>query len=267
MAESERAALEHIRKVVDSILGELPEETAGQNLNTRDVSPRLLNVPYLAQGCAGSRQPSDSGATAGAMLVRAYTQNTPTPEEFYSRTGQESGAALTIQHVVDGLGQFGVEAEPRAGLGLGDLALVLTSGRPMILLIKQDVLREAGLTGETSCLPHFLVVVGVDVERFYIHDPLRQDASGQNQGVPFLVLYRAWSQAALDRLAIIPRRALIRRVRVVAKALNVREAPDGKAKIVDIVHEGNCFEITRQREEWGMIGEDRWVNMKYVRDV
>jgi uncharacterized protein YgiM (DUF1202 family) len=112
-----------------------------------------------------------------------------------------------------------------------------------------------------------VVAIGLDVEQVYIHDPLRKDGSGQGLGIPWMVLYQAWSQVPSPRPALIPRLALLRRVRITAVTLNVRQGPDSTTPIVGTVRSGEVFVITRQKGDWGMIDDERWISMKYVQDL
>lgn len=266
MTEPERLALEHIRRVAGVVLG---EETAVVPAAGGTAAPALLPVPYVSQlGPGADRFVNDSGAAAGAMLARAYTEKVPSPDEFFSRCGQTSDKALTLAQIATGLAAYGVSVEQRVSLKLSDLALVLFSGRPAILLVKYDVLTAAGLTPETDVNPHSLVAVGLDWERVYIHDPLRRDASGQGQGLPWLTFYQAWSGAAgYARAALIPRQALVRRVRVTAANLNIRAQPDAGASIVGAAKAGDVFEVVEQRNGWGKIGEGRWISLSYAADI
>jgi hypothetical protein len=56
---------------------------------------------------------------------------------------------------------------------LADLSLILFSGRPVIALVNHPILQAAGLTPEKFDGPHYLVVLGMDVEQACVHDPLR----------------------------------------------------------------------------------------------
>ena len=86
-------------------------------------------------------------------------------------------------------------------------------------------------------------------------------------GIPWMVLYQAWSQVPSPRAALIPRLALLRRVRIATDTLNVRQGPDATTPIVGTVRSGEVFEITQQKGEWGLIGEKRWISMKFVQDL
>jgi hypothetical protein len=266
MTEPERAALDHIRRVVDSVIG---ESTAPVSTPPDPEGINILPVPYISQLGTGVEQfINDSGAAVGAMLVRAYTDKSPTPNDFFNQAGQPADSPLSFTQVSNALRMNGVPVELRTGLKLADLSLILFSGRPSILLVKQTVLQQAGLTPETFSGPHFLVAVGADVNQVYAHDPLRQDTSGRTQGIPWLTFYQAWTQApGYERAALVPRMQLIRRVKVTAATLNVRQQPNDETTLAGTVNSGDVFEVTAQQDGWGKIGEKRWISLSYVADI
>jgi hypothetical protein len=301
MTEPERAALDHIRQVVDSVIGvrNLPDtlppdpnastpdtlpsdpnesipDTLPPDINTStpdplppDTNASILPVPYISQLGAGTDQfINDSGAAAGAMLVQAYTDQIITPAEFYGQTGQIGDAPLSFAQMSSTLSAKGLPVELRSGLKLSDLSLILFSGRPVIALVKQTVLQAAGLTPEKFDGPHYLVMVGMDVEQAFVHDPLRKDASGQAQGIPWLIFYQAWTQAqGYERAILVPRLQLVRRVRVTADLLNVYTQPEANAVLAGTIGLGELFEITTQKNGWGKIGEDRWISLSDTADI
>jgi hypothetical protein len=210
---------------------------------------------------------NDSGAAAGAMLLQAYTDQIITPAEFYEQTGQIGDAPLSFVQISNTLSAKGLPVELRSGLKLADLSLILFSGRPVIALVKQTVLQAAGLTAEKFDGPHYLVVAGMDVDQAFVHDPLRKDASGQAQGIPWLIFYQAWTQAqGNERAVLVPRLQLVRRVRLTAD-LNVYTQPEANALQTGTVGLGELFEITTQKNGWGKIGEDRWISLSNTADI
>ncbi|MGB8212122.1 MAG: SH3 domain-containing protein [Anaerolineales bacterium] len=265
MTEPERAALDHIRQVVDSVLGAPTSPVA----LPPEVLPSILPVPYVSQwDIVAGQFSNDSGAAAGTMLVEAYTGKTIPLTDFYQQTGQTADTPLSFAQISNALSAQGVLAEVRSNLKLADLLLILFSGRPVIAAVKQAVLQEAGLTPEAFDGPRYLVVVGVDVKQAFIHDSLRKNASGQAQGIPWLTFYQAWSQAqGYERTALIPRLQLVRRVRVTATALNVYQQPSASARLVGTVSLGDVFEITTLKGGWGKIGTDRWISLSYTADI
>lgn len=265
MTETERAALSHIRQVVDSVIG-VPAPPEPLPAGTYAAS---LPVPYVSKPEGDDNlSGSDSGALAGVMLVRAYTDNEITPNDFCRQAGQSDENPLSFTQILNALSTNGVPVELRSNLKLVDLSLILFSGRPAITPIKLSVLQQAGLTLETFTGPYYVLVVGMDVKKVFIHMPMRKDASGQAQDVPWLVFYQAWSQAqGYERAALVPRQQLVRRVRVTSRLLDIHEQPDGSTKVVGKVSLGELFEVTRQKNGWGKIGQDSWINLSSTADV
>ena len=263
MTEPERAALKHIRRVVDSIVGEAVPASASQ------TAANLLPVPYISQSGAGADQfTHDSGAAAGAMLIRAYTGKSITPNDFFNQTGQHTDYPLSFAQIMTVMSANGVVMEIRYSLKLSDLALVLATGRPAILFVNHDVLQLAGLTSESFKGPHYLVAVGLDVRQVYIHDPLRADESGKGQAIPWGTFYQVWSQAlSSPRAALVPRQQLIRRVRVTAATLNVYTDPNATAASVATAHTEDVFDVTEQRNGWGKVGDGKWINLSSTADI
>ncbi len=267
MTEPERAALDHIRRVIDSVVGTATPPTTPPTEPGGGVN--ILPVPYISQlGEAGEQVVNDSGAAAGVMLVGAYTGNVLTLKDFFDQTSQHAVSPLSFTQISNALSANGVPMEMRTSLKLGDMALILASGRPAILLVKQAVLQQAGLTPETYDGPHYLVAVGLDVAQIYVHDPLRKDASGQAQGIPWLTFYQAWTQAqGYQRAVLVPRSQLVRRVRVTGALLNVRAEPSDTATLAGTARLGDVFEITMQKDGWGKVGDDRWISLSHTSDI
>jgi hypothetical protein len=266
MTEPERAALDHIRQVVDSVIG-VP---ASPGPTPSGIHPSILPVPYVSQmGEDANLSTNDSGSAAGVMLVRAYVEENINPRDFYNQIGQSADNSLSFTQIMNALGANGVQVELRSNLKLSDLSLILFSGRPVIAPIEQSVLHKTGLTGEIFDGPYYVVVVGMDVKQVFIHNPLQKDASGQAQGVSWLTFYQAWSQAlGYVRAVLVPRQQLLRRVRVTASVVDTYEQPGGgDASPAGKASLGELFEVTQQKNGWGKISEDRWINLSHTADI
>ena len=265
MSEHERAALDHIRRVVDSVIGALP---LPEITPVRSGQVNILPVPYIPLVTDGPGGINDAGAAAGAMIVEAYTDKKITPADFSHQSGQTSEAALSFNQISKALKVNGVTMEMRSGLKLADISLTLLSGRPAILALNHLVLQEAGFMQPEFGGTHFMVAVGLDVKNIFVHDPLWQDEAGEALGLPWLPFYEAWSQVAgFERAALVPRLQLVRRVKVTAATLNVRKDPRDEKSQAGTVKAGEVFEVTAQIEGWGKIGEERWVSLGYVTDL
>ena len=266
MTEPERIALDHIRQVVDSVIG-VPAPPAPPSSG---MSPSILPVPYFSDLDEETKLTfSDSGAAAGVMLVRAYAEGNSDPRDFYSHADQDTESPLSFTQIMNGLSAQGVQVELRSNLKLADLSLILFSGRPVIAPIEQSVLTESGLMKEAFIGPYYVVVVGMDVKHVFIHDPLRKDSSGQAQGISWLTFYQAWSQAeGYVRAVLVPRQQLIRRVRVTDSEMEIYEQPGGgDASPAGTASPGDLFEVTQQKNGWGKISEDRWINLSHTTDI
>ncbi|MGD0612855.1 MAG: C39 family peptidase [Anaerolineales bacterium] len=269
MTEPERTALEHIRQVVNSVIGgstALPVHSPEQEMPGKVP---LLPVPYVSQLGEGADQFSnDTGAAAGVMLLQAYTAKSLTPNDFFKQSGQQADMPLSLQQIASVLSANGVAVEQRSALKLGDLALVLTTGRPVILLVRYAILQQAGLAPETYNGAHYLVAVGLDLKNIYVHDPFRYDNSGQGQAIPWLVLFQAWTRAPdFERAALIPRLPLVRRVIVTSSSLTIRSEPNPQAALAGRARAGDVYEVTAQKDGWGRIGDGLWIEMKYLADI
>ena len=98
-------------------------------------------------------------------------------------------------------------------------------------------MHDAGLTEKPFDGPHFSVVVGMDLENVYMHDPLYTDPDqGNAHPYPLDIFLRAWTDtttisgyAIPQRSAIIPTAVTdgqpVKRVQVNVSRLNVREGP------------------------------------------
>ena len=270
MTEPERAALDHIRQVVDSVIGApTPPEPIPAEPGPSGPLVSILPVPNISQ-MGGEADPStnDSGAAAGVMLVRAYIDQNLTPDNFYHQAGKSAGSPLSFTQILNAMGVNGVPVELRSSLKLSDLSLILFSGRPVIVPLRLALLEKAGLSPEKFEGPYYVVVVGMDVKQVYIYDPLKKDNTSQAQGIPWLTFYQAWTQAhGYERAVLVPRQQLVRRVRITATSLNIHEQPGESNNAIGKVELGDLFEITTQRNGWGKIGEGRWINLSYTTDI
>jgi len=271
MIKSERVALEHIRTVVESVLG-----TPAPVTTSAFGEPAVLSVPYVRQvGEGADKFTHDSGAAAGCMLVHAYTPKRPTVDEFFVRTGMTSDKPLSPQQVAKALASYSILTDTRYSQKVSDIYDALAFMKPVILILRHQVLREVGLTTETTEAPHYLAAVGFDVDNIYIHDPLRNegDESGRALRVPLMIFYEAWNKVVqaipsqFDRAAIIPKFALRRRMYVTSDTLNIRKGPGTNFEVVGNLKKGDLFEVSQFQANWGMIEENQWVSLTYAADI
>jgi hypothetical protein len=279
MAEPERIALEHIRQVVESVLGRSSskeehtisesEFTAPDMESVPEPDLSLLNVPFLSCASEELDDPeSQSGKVCAAMLIHAYTDKKPSLERFLVRTTQKNGQIPTVEKILTGMKYYGVLGEQRINLNMSDLAVVLSSGRPLILKVMYDGLRSLDKVTGSSKHSQYVVCVGLDVNNICVHDPLKDLESGKDIKIPYHHLYRIWSETDPFRSAIIPRQALLRRVRVITPEASLYARPgDNSGEYSSIVKEGEVFEISQEIDQWGKVGQDQWIDMNCVQDI
>jgi uncharacterized protein YraI len=71
-----------------------------------------------------------------------------------------------------------------------------------------------------------------------------------------------------ERSAIIPTAGigfrLARKVRITIATLNVRAGPGGNYPIAGVVRKDEVYEVSRELNGWGEIGENRWIALTYT---
>ena len=253
------------------------ETTEYNNWSTTFKPVTLLPVPYLSQIGAGAElHRNDCGATSAVMLLRAYTNTTMTPDQFYALFNIAGDPYLSVPTMRNAMGKLGVLTNFKAGLMMADLFNTLATGKPVIVLIRYKTLEDAGLTERHYEGPHFAVTVGMDSKYIYLHDPLYTNPSdGEAHAYPLDIFWKAWKDVALDlqypnpeRSAIIPLAGLgyrmERPVVVNILSLNVRSGPSLTSKVAGSLKKGQVIYVTREVNSWGEIGTDRWIYLPYT---
>lgn len=259
-----------------------------ENLDTNEVTEysdwstafkpiTLLPVPYVTQlGPGAEMHKNDCGAASAIMLLRAYTDTTLTPDEFYAKFNIQGDPYLSVLTLRDTMGKLGVLTTFKAGLTIADLFNAFATGKPMIVLIRYKVFEDAGLTEKHFEGPHFSVAVGMDPKYIYLHDPLYTNASdGEAHAYPLDLFWKAWKEVALDpkfpnpeRAAIIPVAGLgyrmERRVQVNIPSLNVRSGPGLGNTVVGSLKKGQIVSVTREVNGWGEMELGRWIYLTYT---
>lgn len=248
------------------------------NSTLRPVS--LLSTPYISQlGPGADSRNNDCGAAAVAMILAEYTGTFITPDAFYDQFNITGDPFLTVNHLRDALGSEGVITELKDNLTLNDLFDYLKSGTSIIIPTKYSVLHDAGLTEKPFDGPHFSVVVGMDLENIYVHDPLYTDPEeGNAHSYPLDIFLKAWTDttaisgyAIPQRSAIIPMAVTdgqsVKRVQVNVSRLNVREGPGTNFSVVGTVTRGQEFNLLQETDNWGEIESGRWISLVYTKTI
>ena len=247
------------------------------NWSTAFKPVTLLPVPYVTQlGTGAEAHKNDCGAACAVMLLRAYTDTTMTPDQFYTTFNIQGDPYLSVPTLRNALGKLGVMTTFKGALTMADLFNTFATGKPAILLIRYKTLEDAGLTEKHYEGPHFAVAVGMDTKNVYLHDPLYTNVSdGEAHPYPLDIFWKSWKDVAADsrfpnpeRSAIIPIVGLgyrmERPVVVTIPTLNVRIGPGLGNKIVGTVKKGQVLKVIREVNGWGEIDVDRWIYLSYT---
>jgi hypothetical protein len=236
----------------------------------------LLPVPYVSQLAedAQSRK-NDCGAACAVMLLKAYQNISMTPDEYYIKFNIAGDPYLSVQTLRNTMGSLGLLTDFKAGLTYPDLFNLFAAGKPVILLLLYQILKDAGLTEKTFDGPHFAVAVGMDTKYIYIHDPLFTDpAEGEARAYPLDIFWNAWKRVAEskfpnpERSAIIPTVGLgfrmERRVKVNIALLNIRSGPGLNYNLIGSLKKDQVVVSKREMSGWGEIADGRWIYLAYT---
>ena len=257
-------------------------QTQEFKLNTTLRPVVLLTVPYISQlGPGADSRHNDCGAAAVAMVLAAYTNTFITPDEFYDKFNIPGDPYLTVDHVRNALGSKGIPTGFKSNLEIKDVFDSLFAEVPIITLINYSILNNAKLTEGTFDGPHFSIVVGIDLQNIYVHDPLfTKPEDGNARAYPLDIFLKAWtSTPQIPGYAIPPRSAIIptiplgtpianvKRVRITPSRLNVRQGPGSNFVVVSVVTIGQEYNLIQESNGWGEISPDHWISLSYVEIV
>ena len=238
----------------------------------------ILNIPYVGQVGTGSNEHgNDCGATCVAMVLQSMGISTPNVDDLFNKAKPTGDSYLNIADLLIILGSYGISADFETGISNKDLWSLLSSGIAPIALIRYGGLssiRPNKFTGS-----HFVVVVGIDLDTVYIHDPLNCPTQGKNIAIPLSVWGEAWSTVGDDN----PQRSLLIPIKtknvtpakyvspVAIDGINVRsKAGDltDKTKLFALPY-GTRIPIYFERDGWGKISatNEQWISLAYVRSA
>jgi hypothetical protein len=160
----------------------------------------MLPVPFASQITPGALEHNnDCGAASAKMSVNAYKVGLDkSVDQFYNMIIPAGDMPLHIDGLQRVLTSYGVKNVWKAGQAVHDMYDILVMRCPIIALIHYAPLVDAGLTEKKLFKgAHFVVVIGMDIENIYIHDPYSQ-IMGIQLPVPVAIFNQAWSQCYLD---------------------------------------------------------------------
>jgi hypothetical protein len=245
----------------------------------------LLSVPYIGQvGFGSDEHGNDCGAASAAMLIKFAGVNCPIVDVLYNEVRLSGNNYLSIGDLMALLSHRNIKSEWFANTATKDLFWVLVQGTPVIALIRYGALET--IRPNTFKGSHFIVVVGMDLDTVYIHDPLNTPTTGERIALPMAMFEAAWSTVGDDnpqRSMIVPAKGAA--IPVIAPAIlrvvypkdkdgcNVRSVPgdtSDKTKLRAIpfgTSSASKMNIYFERDGWGKIHptKEEWVSLAYVK--
>lgn len=154
-----------------------------------------LSVPYVGQvGEGANLHGNDCGPASAAMVIKYSGADCPTVDKLFDEVQPAGDAYTSFGDLSKLLDARGIDVDYGQGVSNGDLYEYLTRGMPLIALIRYGALatiRPNKFTGS-----HFVVVIGIDLDTVYIHDPLNTPTSGEGVAVPLAMWEDAWGTLA-----------------------------------------------------------------------
>ena len=154
-----------------------------------------LSVPYVGQvGDGANGHGNDCGPASAAMVIKFAGADCPTVDELFDEVQPAGDAYTSFGDLAKLQDARGIDVDYAQGVSNGELYEFLTRGMPLIALIRYGALasiRPNKFTGS-----HFVVVIGIDLDTVYIHDPLNTPTSGEGIVVPLAMWEDAWGNPA-----------------------------------------------------------------------
>lgn len=232
----------------------------------------LLEVLHISQvGPNANRFKNDCGPACASMLIQAYTKTSIPPDVLFSKITQED-RYISASELVTLLAGYNIPCEWKT-FNVTQLLDSLHNHKPIIALVKYGVLRKKGYGAPGSVFdgPHWVVVVGIDLDYVIIHDSLRTDNAPTR--VKLDVWLEAWDDVGRDSnpsfggivpLMGIDNFVVEKKAKVICSALNVRNGPGMQYKVIDALTLGSIVSIMEEVGDWFRHGENRWSHLGYV---
>ncbi len=240
-----------------------------------------LNVPYVSQlGTNADEHNNDCGAASGVMVIKAYTGENVSVDQFYNETGISYDGYLSATQIIKVLSQHKVGSQWRIS-NMQELMTNLRSGKPIICLVSYKTIRDSISTESSFGGFHFLLAIGYDTKNIYVHDPLWKEQGGKEFSIPYDIFEKAWKDAGKDPTqnpsfgCVIPTYSIgeatptqYPKYKVTASVLNIRSTPDSSnsSNIIGKLYKNDIVTISEiQTDKWGKLyGRTGWIHTDYV---
>jgi len=208
------------------------------------------------------------------MILQSRHISTPTVDTLYNTVRPNGDGYLYIADLLKLMARYGVKSDYDAGYKAKDLWEVLSQGIAPIALIRYGALSDIRPNKFTGS--HFVVVIGMDIDTVYIHDPLNTPTPGCAIPIPLSIWQSAWSTLGDDNpqcSLIVPNYGTkVQVLRYVTPAtsdgINVRCVAGDisiKTKLYAIPY-GARIPIYYERDGWGKIDPiiEQWISLEYT---
>jgi GH25 family lysozyme M1 (1,4-beta-N-acetylmuramidase)/uncharacterized protein YvpB len=272
--------------------GTIAEYTAWLEYSTIIPENNMVNtlkVPFISQiSTSALEHNNDCGAASALMILKAYGSGSETVDQLYNQISPAGDSALSIGGLQQVLAKNGIKNEWKGDMKLADLFSILVADRPVIALIHYAPLVDAKLTEKTGFRgAHFVVVISMDIDYVYIHDPYSL-FKGNCLPVPIPIFLQCWAQCVIDgnpiNTCIVPTLPIGTTTPPVAGtkyvfginpangvpvlAVNVRSGPAQTYSLVKVLEKSTnpSIYITTISGEYGQLADKSgWVFMGYFK--
>ncbi|MBN2304059.1 MAG: cupin domain-containing protein [Anaerolineae bacterium] len=244
---------------------------------------QVLDVPYRSQLDGGAEYGKACGPTSAAMIACAYTGQDVQPGQYYTDLAITGSAMQDIAQLKRWLeDRWGIAVTRRENITLADLESLIAAKKPVLARFDYGAFRQHVTTQvKTWNDGHFGVIVGIDADYVYLHDPLwtrREDNTSNGTAIPIRreVWMDIWNAGENYCLGLVPRDGLdnfvpakpCRKVTVTSPdGLSIRLKPSlSGQKKAEGVPSGDQRLIWAVRQdadgsEWGAISADlgEWI--------
>lgn len=157
--------------------------------------------PVVWETQVGNAPANDCGAACLAMLLKAYkaVPTTTTVADIYYSILPGGVIGLNMPELLAYMTSKGLPGAWETITNPDQVYPIMRSRKPSIALIHYGVLVDAGLTQFINFRAgHFVLIVGIDLDFIYIHDPDHSDTHGAFKQIPIGIFFEALRECYLD---------------------------------------------------------------------
>jgi len=195
-----------VKQLEDSLPQELLDEDAAwfDAWRASGMQQQIFGVPYFRQLESSSGYGERECFSAAAAMVAAFYDRASSLD-LYNGMRAKIGETTSVEVQLETLRLLGLEARFSRNVTSDEIEQEITAGRPVLVgwLHQGNMLRgEPPMCGSTTC-GHWSVIVGMDPDYWYMHDPLGmprieegghdRSIAGDRVAVSRPAFYQRWS--------------------------------------------------------------------------